>query len=238
MARRPSRPKARRAAPRNISASGEPARQRIIDALLALLAEKSYEQIGLAEIASTAGVALAELRDEFGSSLAILAAHIKAVDRKVLAGGDADMEEESPRERLFDVLMRRLDALEPHKTAVRSLMRSAARNPGLALALNGLAVRSQQWMLTAAGITASGPKGALRAQGLAFLFAGVLHTWVDDDDEGHAKTLASLDRELARGQRMAGLLDGLCAIPERACRIVSEFRRPRRRRSRDEQAAA
>jgi hypothetical protein len=93
-------------------------------------------------------------------------------------------------------------------------------------------------MLTAAGITASGPKGVLRAQGLACLFAGVLRTWVDDEDEGHAKTLAALDRELARGQRMAGLLDGLCTIPERACRMVSEFRRPRRRRSRDEHAAA
>jgi AcrR family transcriptional regulator len=239
MARKPSRPKARRAAaPHSISASGEPARQRIIDAFLALLAEKSFEQVGLAEIASTAGVTLAELRDEFGSSLAILAAYIKEIDRKVLSGSAADMAEESPRERLFDVLMRRLDVLEPHKPAVRSLLRSAGRNPGLALALNGLGVRSQQWMLTAAGITASGPKGVLRAQGLVFLFANVLRTWVDDEDEGHAKTLAALDRELARGQRMVGLLDGLCAIPARACRVMDEFRRPRRGRSRDEMEAA
>ena len=62
------------------------------------------------------------------------------------------MAEEPPRERLFDVLMRRLEALAPYKDAVRSLMRSARRNPGLALALNGMALRSQRWMLTAAGI--------------------------------------------------------------------------------------
>jgi hypothetical protein len=78
----------------------------------------------------------------------------------------------------------------------------------------------------------------LRAQGLVFLFANVLRTWVDDEDEGHAKTLAALDRELARGQRMVGLLDGLCAIPARACRVMDEFRRPRRGRSRDEMEAA
>ena len=126
------------------------------------------------------------------------------------------MAEESPRERLFDVLMRRLEILAPHKEAVRSLLRSASCNPGLALALNGLAVRSQQWMLTAADIGASGPKGMLRAQGLALLFANVLRTWVDDDDDGHARTLAALDRELARGQRFAGLLDELCKLPERA----------------------
>ena len=54
----------------------------------------------------------------------------------MLAGVDPDMAEEPPRERLFDVLMRRLEVLAPHKEAVRSLLRSARRNPRLALALN------------------------------------------------------------------------------------------------------
>ena len=79
---------------------------------------------------------------------------------------------------------------------MRSLLRSARRNPPLALALNGLAVRSQQWMLTAAGINASGPRGMMRAQGLALLFGSVLRTWVRDDDPGLARTMAALDRAL------------------------------------------
>ncbi|CAN0162641.1 unnamed protein product [Phaeothamnion confervicola] len=236
MARKASRTKAR--APRKVAASSKPPRDRIVEAFMALLAEKSFEQIGLIEIAEAAGVSLADLRAEFGSTLAIVAAHIKETDRKVLADVDPDMAEESPRERLFDVLMHRLELLAPQREAVRSLLRSAQRNPGLALALNGLAVRSQQWMLAAAGITSSGPKGMLRAQGLAMMFANVLRTWVEDDDEGLARTLAALDRELARGQRFAGLLDELCKIPERACQLASRGRRSRRGRERDEAAAA
>jgi AcrR family transcriptional regulator len=226
MARKPPRKSAARPA----SGGDKSARERIVDAFMALLAEKRIEQIGFAEIATRAGVSLSELRDAFGSTLAILAAHMKAVDRAVLAGGDADMAEEPPRERLFDVLMRRLETLAPHKSAVRSLMRSAARNPGLAFALNGLAVRSQQWMLTAADIGAAGPRGMLRAQGLALLFAQVLRTWVVDDDPGLARTMAALDRALARGQRWSGLLDDLCRIPARACRLRT------RRRRRDDDA--
>jgi AcrR family transcriptional regulator len=193
---------------------------------MALLAEKPIEQIGLADIARAAGVSLAELRDEFGSTFAILAAYVKQVDRAVLAGEDSDMAEEPPRERLFDVLMRRIELLTPHKEAVRSLMRSAMRNPGLALALQRLALRSQQWMLTAADIGAAGPLGFVRAQGLAVLFASVLRTWVDDDDPGLARTMAALDRALARGQRWSGLLDELCRIPSLACRLRSRRRRP------------
>src|SRR4029079_6322204 len=123
-------------------------RERIIDAFMALLAEKSIEQIGFAESAKGAGVSLSDLRGAFGSTVAILGAFVKQIDRAVLAGDDADMAGEPPRERLFDVLMRRIELLAPHKAAVRSLMRPAVRNPGLAVALQGAALRSQQWMLT------------------------------------------------------------------------------------------
>jgi AcrR family transcriptional regulator len=229
MARRPTPASPSPSPPR----SDKPARERVIAAFLALLAEKSFEQIGFAEIATRAGVSLSELRELFGSTLAILAAHMKAVDRAVLAGGDDDMAEESPRERLFDVLMRRLEVHAPHKAAVRSLLRSAANNPGLGFALNGLAVRSQQWMLTAADIGAAGPRGMVRAQGLAMLYALVLRTWIDDDDPGLARTMAALDRALARGQRWSGFLDDVLRIPGRLCRP-----RPRRRRGAEDETVA
>ena len=63
-------------------------REKVIAALMALLAERPFEQIGLAEVAGQAGLKLSQLRAEFGSTLAILAAHIKEIDRAVLAGGD------------------------------------------------------------------------------------------------------------------------------------------------------
>ncbi len=187
-------------------------REKIIDALMALLAERRFEEIGFGDIAGKAGLTLAQCREEFGSTVGVLAAHAKGVDRKVLSGGNGELADELPRERLFDVLMRRLEALAPDKRAIRSLLHSAQRNPPLALALNAMSVRSQQWMLTAADLDAVGPLGMLRAQGLALLYASVLRTWVGDDDPGLARTMAALDRALARGGRCAGLLDGLCRL--------------------------
>jgi len=222
MARRPKR---QRKAPAPPPPRGASDRDKAVDALMALLAEQSFAQIGLAEIAGRAGLKLSQLRAEFGSPLAILGAHIKDIDRIVLAGSDADMAEESPRDRLFDVLMRRLEALKPYKEATRSLLRSARRNPGLALALNAFAVRAQHWMLEAAGIGAHGPKGALRAQGAALLFARVLAVWLDDEDENLDRTMAALDRALASAERWSGFLDDMMCMPAMLC---SGPRRPRR----------
>jgi AcrR family transcriptional regulator len=74
-------------------------RDKAVDALMALLTEHPFEEIGLAEVAGQAGLKLSALRAEFGSVLAIYAAHVKDIDRIVLDGGD-DMAEEPPRERL------------------------------------------------------------------------------------------------------------------------------------------
>src|SRR5262247_4610938 len=217
---------ARRPTGRSAGGNGEPQlpppsksnREKIVEAFVALLAERPFEKIGFAEIAARSGLSLADCRGEFASTIGVLAAHVKDIDQKVLAGGQGDMAEEPPRERLFDALMRRLEMLAPQRPAIRSLLRSAARNPGLALALNGLAVRSQQWMLTAADIDASGPRGLIRAQGLALLYARVLRVWLDDQDPGLARTLAALDRELARGQRWSNVLDDVARFVPRCGR--------------------
>jgi AcrR family transcriptional regulator len=210
----------------------------IVGAFMALLADKRIEDIGFAEIARRAGVSLSTLRVKYSSKIEILTAHMREVDRAVLDGIDSGMADEPPRERLFDVLMRRLDLLAQDKAAVQSLQRSVMLIPGLALALNGLTVRSMQWMLTAADVSASGPKGMVRAQGLALMFASVLRTWVHDDDPGQARTLAALDRALSSGQRWAGLLDDLCRIPEAACNARRAFGRRRGDRRDSESAAA
>lgn len=185
-------------------------RGKMIEAFMDLLAERSWETIGFGDIAARAGVTLAELRGQFGSKLAILAAHIKEIDREVLDGDHSDMAEEPTRERLFDVLMRRFEALAPYKESIRSLLHSARADPPLALALNNFAVTSQQWMLAAAEIPSAGPLGLLRAQGLALLYASVMSTFLEDDEPGHARTMAALDRALGRGQQISGVFDRVC----------------------------
>jgi AcrR family transcriptional regulator len=200
-------------------------RDKIVHAFLALLAETPLERIGVAAIAARAGVSLAELRAEFNSTTDMLAAFMRETDRKVLEGGDPELAEEPARERLFDVLMRRIEVLAPHRAAIRSLARSARRDPALALALNRLSKRSQKWMLAAAGVDSAGLQGDLRAQGLAVVMARTLRVWIDDEDPGLARTMAALDRELASGERLLNFLGDLC-------RMVPRFGPGRRARGR------
>ena len=192
----------------DVGSVGTDPRAKIVESFLVLLAQKPFERISLGEVAAQANIPLAELRLSFGSTFDMLAAFVRENDAKVLAVTGEDMDDQPARDRLFDVLMRRLDVLTPHRAAIRSLAESARRNPFFALALNRLSVRSQQWMLAAAKIDTAGLKGAVRAQGLALLFARVGQTFLRDDDPSLARTMAALDRELAKGERALGLLEG------------------------------
>ncbi len=210
-------------------------RDKAKDALVALLMQHPFEEIGLAEVAGRAGLKLSALRAEFGSTLAIWAAHIKDMDNAVLSADAADMAAGPLRDRLFDVLMRRIEAMTPYREAYRTMMNSARRNPPLALALNAIAVRSQVWMLEAAGISASGARGALRAQGGAVMFARTVKAWLDaEDEDANDKAMAALDKGLASAERWDGFMRDLCALP----RCIMRGPRPRRRaRPIDEGAA-
>ena len=64
------------------------------------------------------------------------------------------------------------------------------------------ALKSQYWMLAAAGISGEGGTGFLRVQGLLSVYARVFSIWLDDDDPGMARTMAALDRRLRRGESL------------------------------------
>ena len=174
-------------------------RDRIIDALMALAAEERFEEITLKQISERAGVSLAEFRDHFGSKSAVLAAFGQRIDRVVLEGTSSDLDEESAKERLFDVLMRRFDALTPYREGLRGLSEWARREPLDAARLGRNSVRSMRFMLEAAGIDTGGHVGDIKARGLALGFSRVMRVWLDDEESGLAQTMAELDRTLTRG---------------------------------------
>ena len=96
-------------------------REAAVEALMRLAAEQPWNDIEVGDIAREAGLSLAELRDLFPSKGAVLGGLSRIIDRKVLEIDTSDLADEPARERLFDVLMRRLDAMAPYKPALRRI---------------------------------------------------------------------------------------------------------------------
>ena len=174
---------------------------RIIDAALRLAATKPWHDVSIADIAQSAGLGLADFAKEFYGKLGIVTAFQKLVDDQVLRRARlVHGSDESARDRVFDVIMTRFDILQPHKAALKSIMADASSVPPSPDMLGKL-MRSQHWMLVAAGIPADGPAGRAREAALLSVYARAFREWLEDDDPGHAKTMAVLDRRLRNGER-------------------------------------
>jgi AcrR family transcriptional regulator len=210
-------------------------REAAVEALMRLAAEQPWNDIEVSDIAREAGLTLAELRDLFPSKGAVLGGLTRIIDRKVLEGDLAGLEEEPTRERLFDVLMRRLDAMEPYKPALRRIAYALRGEPLSMLALNGVMLNSHRYMLAAAGIDTEGPLGQLKLQGVVIAFARVTQVWLDDDDPALARTMARLDKEIRNGERFMERAEDVRRLtaPLRALGRSFLERRPRERRGQD-----
>ena len=125
-----------------------------------LAAERRFEDISVRDVCKQAGVTLADFRDSFPSKGAVLAGLSRRIDRAVLAQHGEEVADESPRERLFDILMRRLEAMAPYRDGLREVTAYLRRDPSAALAMNHVVMSSMRFMLEAAGIDA--PEGACR----------------------------------------------------------------------------
>ena len=143
---------------------------------------------------------------EFPLRGCILDAFARRVDDAMLAAGPADASE-GVRDRLFELLMRRFDALAPHKAAVAAILRDII-DPAVGLVGLPALARSMIWTFEAAGIPVAGLAGLLRVKGLALIYANAVRVWLRDDTADLAPTMAALDKGLRRAESLMDLLAG------------------------------
>lgn len=177
----------------------------LIAALWRVVAAHGWDGLTMGRLAAESGLPMARLRGRFPGRLDLLLLHGRVVDQAVLAGtiaGQGGLD----RDRLFDVLMRRLDMMQPHRAGILRLMQDMRREPALAVLLAPHLAQSMRWMLDAAEIEADAGRRRLLALGLVGVWLGTVRAWAEDDSEDLGHTMAALDRLLDRAGQVGRTL--------------------------------
>ena len=176
---------------------------RLVAALWQVVAAHGWHGLSLLRVAAAAGVPAAELRRRCPTPLHLLRLHGQVMDQAVLAGtvpGQGGL----ARDRVFDVLMRRIDAMQPHRAGLLRLFEDVRRDPLLALCLLAALPRSMAWMLEAAEAPPGlDPLGLLRVQGVTAVWLATVRAWARDGSADLGPTMAALDRALDRAGQVA-----------------------------------
>lgn len=193
--------------PRASGGVGTPApseRDRLLDAALRLIAGQGWRGLSMADVAAEAEVPILTLYREFGSKPALLCAFSRRIDDAGLAAPIEAAPDERPRDRVFDLIMRRFDALQPYRAALEVLGRELPTDPIAALTAAAALLRSVGWMLEAAGISTQGLGGAVAIKLTVGVYLATMRGWLRDETPDLAPTMAALDRRLRGVERWYG----------------------------------
>jgi hypothetical protein len=185
-----------------------------LDAMLRLAASRRWSEISLADIAAEAGMPMSDMRPHATSKTALLASFGRRIDAAMLAAPvEADG---SVKDRLFDRIMRRFDAMGPHKAAVRGILADLGRDPLAAFCLVPGGMKSMAGLAEAAGVNTRFPLGPLKIKALAAVYLGTFRVWLDDESADAAKTMAILDKSLGRLEALTSNLPAFLKGPKAA----------------------
>lgn len=187
-------------------------RRDLARAALSSAASGAWREVTLVKLADAAARPVA---DFYGASLGEAIDCVEeAFDRAIADDMDQLTAGQSVRDRLFDLIMRRFEAMEPHRAAVLAMEQGMDRDPTLLAAAHQRHVRCARWVLALSGLEADGMTGNARAQGLGVIIGQARAAWRGDDAGDFAKTMASLDKNLRRAEEMFGRWAGFEAKPK------------------------
>ncbi len=187
-------------------------RRELARAALILAAAGAWREVTLARLAEVSG---RPLSDFYGASLWEAVDCVEeAFDRAIAESADQLDPNQSVRDRLFELIMRRFEAMEPHRAAVLAMEQGIDRDPTLMASAHQRHVRCARWVLALAGLEADGMTGQARSQGLGIIIGQARIAWRGDDAGDFTRTMASLDKNLRRAEEMFGRWAGFEGKPK------------------------
>jgi AcrR family transcriptional regulator len=177
----------------------------LVTAAFRLAGDQGWRNVTAAAAARQAGLSLVQARERFPARATILLRFGRLADQAALLDAAA---EGSVRDRLFDLLMRRYDMIQSHRTGVKALLRHLPTHPPTALLLACATKRSMRWMLQAAGVPATGARGEVQVRGLLAVWLWGIRAWERDESDDLSTTMAAVDTALQRAERVANWLHG------------------------------
>ena len=188
--------------PSTSKASG-PVLDGVLAAALDEAAAVGWGRVSLEAVAEKAGVALGTLLLDTPTKAHLATRYLKWLDARTVGPVKRIDANDTPRDRLFEIVMRRFDAMNENRDGTRALVKGVPRDPATVLMSLCTLERSFRAMLEAAGISTSGLVGLVRVQGFKAVLACTLNAWAKDDSADMAKTMAALDKALNRAESLS-----------------------------------
>lgn len=170
-----------------------------------MIGDVGWSGFSFSDFAIRAKMPLADLRQHFDGRTGLLDALSLRLDEAMLAIDRDELQDLPARDRLFELIMSRLEAMAPFRPGLTRLAREARYAPDLLVMTACRLDRSLTWLQDAAGLRSDGLRASLQRKLFVAIYLRTLNVWLSDDSQDLAKTMASLDKQLRRIESLVDL---------------------------------
>ncbi|MBL1146480.1 MAG: TetR family transcriptional regulator [Pseudomonadota bacterium] len=187
----------------------EQKRQKILAAALELAAKRAWDSVSLLDISREAGLPHQDITAVFPQKYDITEAVLRDIDDHMsIEDLGLDEARDSLKDRLFEVVMFRFDLLNENREAMVSMLKPAMQSLEQAARHKQGFCHSMRLIMEKAEMDCNHVlKEDILIAALALVYMMTVKIWLKDDSPDMTKTMAALDRYLARMLKILPLSD-------------------------------
>lgn len=176
-------------------------KERIAFAVLDLVNRFGWTNLSLSQIRKAAKIPTQEFHKIVSDKKDLLPLLVRFISDQMAARVERDMRGEA-RERLFEVIMARFDALQDHRRPILKIVRESRKTLFHPCAFLQAEKEALAQMISLAQLETKRGQYLLLFAGLSFLYVAVFALWMRDETLDMSKTMAGLDRSLKLADKL------------------------------------
>ena len=169
-----------------------------------IIEESGWKSFSLQKLSYAEKIPINEIKIFFKSEITILDEFSKMIDIKVEKSFDyEELTNTSVKDNLFELIMLRLEYMQPYRNALKSIKSSFKSDPLVAKSVAKNVMNSLDFYLELTNAYNDSFLDIFKKKSIFLIYSYIFMIWLEDDSDELSKTMSELDKLLTFSEKIA-----------------------------------
>jgi len=169
-----------------------------------IIEKSGWKSFSLQKLSYAEKIPINEIKIFFKSEITILDEFSKMIDIKVEKSFDyEELTKTSVKDNLFELIMLRLEYMQPYKNALKSIKSSFKSDPLVAKSVAKNVMNSLDFYLELTNAFNDSFLDIFKKKSIFLIYSYIFMIWLEDDSDELSKTMSELDKLLTFSEKIA-----------------------------------
>ena len=169
-----------------------------------IIEKSGWKSFSLQKLSYAEKIPINEIKIFFKSEITILAEFSKMIDIKVEKSFDyEELTNTSVKDNLFELIMLRLEFMQPYRNALKSIKSSFKSDPLVAKSVAKNVMNSLDFYLELTNAFNDSFLDTFKKKSIFLIYSYIFMIWLEDDSDELSKTMSELDKLLTFSEKIA-----------------------------------